>query len=855
MQFNKAMIALAISSSFMSSAFAQTISGQVVDKTGKPIANAEVHVEKANKHLITDANGRFVIEDISAGMLELHVSADKFAHYHTDINVADKDVENLTITLAPTVFEIIDIHATPLHSSAIESALPINVLAADELRMKQASTLGETLKNEVGVHSSYYGPVSSTPIIRGLDGPRVMVTQNGLDVGDASRVGADHVVATETATATQIEVLRGPATLFYGSGAIGGVVNVVDTRVPTDNETAFDYLAQHNSVSDENEASFALNTGSGNFALHLDGFWRESNDYDIPGYAELEADHDEHEEHHDDHDEDHDEHEGEEHEEHEGEKGTLENSASKSSGFTIGTSYLLDNGFIGFSYGRLDREYGIPGHDHHHGEEEHDEHEGEEHDEHEEEGVYGDLEQDRFQMLSELYFNDNFINRVATKLAYTDYQHVEVEGDEVGTTFKNESFEARADIYHQEFNGWNGAITLHYKDSDFEATGEEAFTPPSDTSTLALAWIEERHLSEDVLLQLGARVEHVEIKPHGEFEMHHDEHDEHEEDHDEEHDEHEEEHEEHVELEKQSFTPVSASVGLVWDYQPGYNLGFSASFSQRAPSAAELFSNGPHIGTNTFEIGAIYDVEEHGDHLDIELHDQDADMETSYNLDITWRKFEGDFGFIVSAFYNHIDDYYYQQDTGFFMEDGHDHGEEDEHHDEDMHDEDEHHEEDEHHDEDAHDEEGLPVFVYRQDNVDMYGLEAEFVYQVTPALKTTVFADYIRAELSDGGNLPRIPPMRIGSQFNYQTNQFGAELSISRYFKQDDVAEYETETDGYTMVDAHFNYYLEGIGTDAAVFIKGTNLTDEEARVHSSFLKNDAPLPGRNISVGIRGSF
>ncbi len=810
------MAAFAISSFVSSPVWAQTITGKIIDKSGQPIAFAEIHLDQEKTHVFSDEQGNFELKNVAEGITELHVSAENFSHYNQKITVAGQDISGLEISLNDTVMEIIDVHATPLHSSTIESALPVNVLSADELRLKQASTLGETLKNEVGVHSSYYGPVSSSPIIRGLDGPRVLISQNGLDVGDASRVGGDHVVSSETSTATQIEVLRGPATLFYGSGAIGGVVNIVDNRVPTSTDTMAEWQLQHNDVADENEASFALNTGSGQVALHLDGFWRESNDYDIPGYATSEDEHDDHEEEHE-----------EEHDEHEGEKGTLANSASKSSGFTIGTSYLLENGFIGFSYGRMDREYGIPGHGHH--EEEHEE-EGHEDEEHVEENVFADLEQNRFQMISDLNFDDKFLSRLASKFAYTDYQHQEIENGEVGTTFKNESIEARVDVYHQEWNGWNGAWTLHFKDSDFEALGEEAFTPPSSTTSFAFAWLEENHLNEQWLLQLGARVEYVEIEPFG---MHDNEHEE-------EHDEHDEE--EHHDIEKQDFTPVSASVGLVWDYQQGYNLGFSASFSQRAPSAAELFSNGPHIGTNTFEVGALYEVEPHGDHLDIEVSNQDVELETSYNLDMTWRKFEGDFGFVVSAFYNHIEDYYYQQDTGLFMEGGHDH--------------------DEHNavEEDHGEEEGLPVFVYRQDDVDLYGLEAEFVYQVTSSLKATVFGDYIRAELSDGGNLPRIPPMRVGGQLNYQAEQYAAELSVSHYFEQNDIAAYETSTDSYTMLDANFNYYLSGVSdsdwaSDTIVFVKGQNLTDEEARVHSSFLKEDAPLPGRSISLGIRGSF
>ena len=807
---------MAISSAISMPALAQSISGKITDSNGKPIAGAEVHLDKDKTHVFTDANGNFTIDKASLGSVELHVSADNYSHYNKKIVITEQPITGLNIALNDTVMEIIDVHVTPLHSSRMESALPINVLAEEELRLKQASTLGETLKNEVGVHSSYYGPVSSSPIVRGLDGPRVLISQNGLDVGDASRVGGDHIVSSETSTATQIEVLRGPATLFYGSGAIGGVVNVVDNRVPTYTDTELDWQLQHNDVADEDQAAFNLNTGSGNIALHLDGFWRESNDFDIPGAAELHVE------------EDHDEDEHEEHEEHEEVTGKLANSAAKASGFTVGSSYLMDNGFVGFSYGRMDREYGIPGHGH--------AEEGEE-----PVPVTGELEQDRYQLLSDLNYSNSVINRVATKLAYTDYQHQEIENGAVGTTFKNESLEARFDLYHQEFDGWNGAWTIHYKASDFEAIGEEAFTPPTDSRSIAAALVEEKHFG-DVLVQFGLRVEHVELEANSSF-LAHEEHHEDEEHHD------EDEHEEHEEMtfKKQSFTPVSASAGLVWDYQQGYNLGLSLAYSQRAPSASELFSNGPHIGTNTFEVGALYNLHVEGEDVHADLGDQDVDMETSINLDLTWRKFEGDFGFVVSAFYNQVKDYYYQQDTGFTMAVEHDHGHEEEH-------EEEHH--DEHEEaEEHHEEGGLPVFIYRQDDVDMYGIEAEFVYQVSEPLKATIFTDYIRAKTKDNGNVPRIPPMRLGGQLNYQLDNISAELSVSRYFKQDDIAAYETETSGYTMVDANFSYYVEGFGQDLTVFVKGQNLTDEDARVHSSFLKNTAPLPGRAFTVGVRGSF
>ncbi|WP_394176632.1 TonB-dependent receptor [Thalassotalea litorea] len=838
MRFNRLYTATALAFSMATPAWAATISGQVVDTQGKGIADAEVSI--LQNRVVTDENGLFTLTDVADGTAELHVEARYFTHKNRNLTLSGNDVDNVIVKLSPSVMDVVDVYATPLHTSTMESALPVNVLSADELRLKQASTLGETLKHEVGVHSSYFGPVSSSPIIRGLDGPRVLITQNGLDAGDASRVGPDHIVSTETTTATQIEVLRGPATLFYGSGAIGGVVNVVDNRVPTELEQSVGFSLQHNSVADEDLATIDINTGTDSFAIHFDGFWREANDYKIPGPAELE--HDEHEE--DGHDE-HDEHD--QHDEHE-ESGRLANSSNDAKGFTVGTSYLLDNGFVGFSYGHTDRTYGIPGHSH----ASHDEH-GEHADEmlieeeHEEEGheeqVFGDLTQDRFQMLSDLRFDDNFLNRVASKVSYTDYQHQEIEDGQVGTTFKNQLWEAKFDLYHREYNGFKGAWTLHYKQSDFEATGDEAFTPPSKTDTLAFAWLEEKHFG-DVLLQVGARIEHVTLDP-----VHvHDEHEDHEHEMDESLD-----HEGHTELElsKQDFTPISASAGLVWDYQPGYNLGLSFAFSQRAPSAAELFSNGPHIGTNSYELGALYELHEEDDGYHIELSDQDVNVETSYNLDLTWRKFSGDFGFVASVFYNHSEDFYYQQDTGLLFEDSgiHDHGEEahEEH-------ESEEHEEAEMEEHD-HDEEGLPIFVYRQDDVDMYGFEAEMVYQFSEPLKVNVFTDYIRAKLADGGNLPRIPPMRIGGGLQYQASNFETGVNVTHYFEQDQLASLETETDSYTMVDLHANYYLDGIGDDTVLFLKVDNVFDTEARVHSSFLKDIAPLPGRGITLGVRARF
>jgi len=802
---------------FSSSTLAQNLSGVVLNKQGQPINNAIVELGHDSQQVRTNSQGIFNFTDVEKGVFELHISAKNYGHNNQEI-IVQEDITGLNIVLSKSVMEVIDVHATPLHTSSIESALPINVLSADELKMKQSATLGETLKNEVGVHSSYYGPVASTPIIRGLDGPRVLITQNGLDVGDASRVGPDHVVATETSTATQIEVLRGPATLFYGSGAIGGVVNVVDNRVPTSSEEQVDYLLQYNDVSNEQQASINVQTGTDNVAFHFDGFWRDSKDYKLAGEADI-------------HEEEHEEHADEDHDDHEEHNDTrLENSASTASGATLGSSYLFEDGFIGFSYGFMNREYGIPGHSH---EEEHDdEHSDSLVDDHDE-GVYAKMKQDRWQVLGEYSFEQQFISKVATKFSYSDYQHQEIESGLVGTTFTNKSTEARIDLFHQSTAGWQGAWTVHYKASDFKALGEEAFSPPAKSEMFAVAWLEEKHFGP-VLLQLGARIEQVNIDADDSLIGFEDSHEGQHESLDEA--SHNDHHETLVSFDQQSFTPISASAGLVWDYQSGYNLGLSLALSQRAASSGELFSFGPHIGTNTFEVGAMFDVHQEGDEIHVELAEQAPSVETSLNFDVTLRKFNGDFGYVISAFYNRIDDYYYQQDTGLSFVEEHDHA---------------------HTDEDEG-ETGLPILVYQQNDVEMYGGEAEFIYQVSSAFKTSLFADYIRAKLvneDENSNLPRIPPMRLGAIINYQADKFDSELSVSHYFEQDDIAELETSTESYTMIDAHVNYYVDGIGDDLVIYLKGQNLTNEHARVHSSFLKDVAPLPGRNFSLGIRGSF
>ena len=623
------------------SALAQTLSGTVTNAAGKPLANATVEIEALKRVTSTNELGEFTFSNVKEGDYTLHIFASGFAHLHEHAQVQSDNAEGANFVLARSAIEVIDVHATPMHLSVMESATPVSVLSGETLRRQQAATLGDTLEKLPGVQSNFHGNVASTPIIRGLSGPRVLITQNGLDVSDVSRVGPDHAVASEASTAKQIEVLRGPATLFFGSGAIGGVVNVVDQRVPTSTETRGEFVLETQTVNDQKLGTFNVTTGVDNMAFYADGFYRDSNDYETPVAPDI-----------DDPDGAH----------------VVENSNEESNGFTLGTSYLFDQGYVGVAVERFEREYGVPGHSHGG-----------------DTSVFADLEQTKYQLLGEYNFTNDFLQSVHFRAGYTDYEHAEVEGGLVGTTFSNETEELRVELLHKPMAGWRGGISLHYKGSDVFAQGEEAFTPPSEMEMFAVALMEERHFG-DFLVQLGARAESVTLDASSVLLPELDAHE-----HDDEHDHDEHAHDEHEGSEfvrqfavDQEFTPISLSAGVVYTINESYNVGVSLSRSERAPSASELLSFGPHIGTRTYEIGALFDLSEEGEFV---LSQTAIDLETANNIDLTFRKTQGDVGFVFNAFYNQVDNYYFQEETGLFAESGHDHDHGEEGHGEEGHDE------------------------------------------------------------------------------------------------------------------------------------------------------------------------
>lgn len=644
--------------------------------------------------------------------------------------------------------EEIRVIATPQDHTIAELAQSITVLGDETLQRIQSANLGETLAGELGVSASAFSAAASRPIIRGLAGARVKMMEDGIDSLDVSSVSVDHAVGIDPLIAEQIEIFRGPTTLLYGSGAVGGVVNTVTRRIPemapaSPLEGAFELRGD--TAADDRTGAFRLDGGNERFAWHVDGLRRDAGDYDIPDHAELDP------------------------EDGEPERGFLENSSFDVSNLAAGGTWFGENSFFGVSVGGYESNYGVPGHHH----EEAVPVPGEE----EEEIVRIDLEQTRFDLKGGWLNDGGAIEAINYRLGINDYQHQELEGGTTGTMFENDAFEGRIEFLHRPIGTGDGAFGIQFGEREFSAIGAEAFIPPVDTRTLGIFGLEHFDL-DNWNLSLGGRLERQEHTPSST-------------------------------LPDYSDTATSVSFAAIRRLGDDYALALHISNSQRLPVAEELYANGPHLASQTFEVG-----------------NDSIEKETSRHLDIGLRKTSGQLTWSLTAFYTSFDDFIYLRDTGA---------------------------------EDTESE--LPIFSYSQQDALVSGLEAELFTPVAELgageLDLRLFADYVRGELDDGDNLPRLPPLRIGARLQFHHDAIIAGIEAARYSKQDDFAPFEDPTPGYTMINADLSWVLPNptSALETNLFFKGTNLLDEDARRHTSLVKDIAPLPGRNFQLGFRASF
>lgn len=679
----------------------------------------------------------------------------------------------LAQNLDSEIDEII-VTGSPLNRSVDEAITGVSVLSGEDLAQRLATTIGETLKSAPGVSSTFFGAGASRPILRGQGGDRVRVLTNGIGSIDASTASPDHAVAAEPAQAERIEVLRGAALLRYGSSGSGGVVNVIDGRIPDAlPEDGLDGAVRigASSVNGGRDVAASLTKGIGKFALHLDGTYKKTDDYDIPGFAESDAFRAvEEAEHAEEHAE-----EGHAHEEEAEAFGTLSNSAVKAQSVTAGLSYIGERGFLGVAVHNFQTDYGIPGghsHEEGHEHEEGHDHEEEGHEEGGEEQVTIGLDQTRVDVNGRLNM-DGFIETLQVFGGYADYTHTEFEAPgEPGTLFSNEGYEVRGEAIQKEHGGWSGAYGVQYRERDFAAIGDEAFVPPTTTQELGFYTFQEKEFG-DLHLDGAIRYETTDQKNT-------------------------------VTGQTLGFDAVSLSAGGDYHLTDAIRFGGTVFRTKRAPTTEELYSNGPHLATNQFELG-----------------DPTLGMETATGIEAAIRHRAGGHFITLNAFYTDYKDYVYEGATGATQD-------------------------------------GLDVFQFTAEDATFKGFELQGGTEIASIgdfdLKVDALAEYVRAE-TESGNLPRIPPLSILGGIEAQSDRLTLRAELDYAAKQNDVGPFETPTGDYALTNFFVTWRAPIEAQPVTISLSLQNAFDVEARQHTSVLKDVVPLPGRNVRFSIGTTF
>ncbi len=643
----------------------------------------------------------------------------------------------------------------PLDRPLFKQAQSASILSGQNLTLAIEPSLGETLSRMPGVSSSYFGPAASRPIIRGLDGDRVRVLQNGLNTIDASATSPDHAVSFDTSNLKSIEVVRGPATLLYGSNAIGGVVNAIDGRIVDEkiDDTIHGALnSRYTSVDNGYMTSLMVEGGHNGLAFHVEAFTRAAEDFRIPGNARTPA-------------------EQAANPLPPGDPETskiVPNSNLRSEGATGGLSYIWEEGFIGFAWTDFHTNYGSPA----------------------EPNIVIDMHQQRLDVRGAFYKPLPRIKEISYRFAYSTYEHTEFDSGLPSTLFENTGYDGRVEVKHEKIAGMEGVVGYQSGRSEFSSAGSEAFLPPTITQSNSV------FLYEDITrgplsFQFGARYDHTSVES----------------------------------LASAAFGPAlartfdnfSGSVGVVFTPNDEYSVAFTINHAERAPTYQELFANGTHAATGAFEIG-----------------DPTLNPEKSLGFDLNVRKRIGWVTGSISGYYNRYSNFIGQFPTGVVRVVGG---------------------------------ENYNEMIYQATNAEFIGSELEATFHLLHPITADpsehqnnlhwqVRADVVRArDTRTGLSLPRIPPFHLTNTLSFEHGAFGARLEGIYTAPQSQLTMNESRTDSYFLVNLTLTYRIKQGPTTLDLFIKGTNLTNEEAREHTSLLKERIPLPGRGLVAGIKLTF
>ena len=696
------------------------------------------------------------------------------------------------VLLAQDLEEVV-VTASLVDSSEITN--PLYVIDGDDINDDATTSLGEAIDSYLGVSIADYGSAVGQPIIRGMSGPRVKILKNGMVNRDVSGLGADHLNDVDLNNIEQIEIVKGPSSLLYANGTIGGIINVVDDCVAPNNFDKPEFF-----VALENQSVNDGDTKAVNYKNNINGFnvnigYKESKfgNFDVPNGALI--------------------HEEEDHDEHEENLGYINNSDYAVEATKFGISKVGDWGYFGFSLDSLQSVYGIPFHGDEHEEEGHDEDgddHGDEEEEHEEERIFSTTDSESFTIKGLYNVNGNLINSISYNYRDTDYSLVEAHAEEEGhddheeedheehapTLFKTDSSEYGV-IFDISNDNMTQKIALNLVDESSSIVGEEAFMNPAKNEEFTLGYYASKDL-EAFKVDFGLRLDQIDRTGSVTDEDHGD-----------------------VDYYSIDDTTNSFAVSLGRELSDTLDMSIGYASVERLPSVIELFMNGPHLATGRLETG-----------------NPNLKSETSNNFDITFNFDNGDYYGVASFYINDVDNYI------TLMDEDDDHGDENG---------DDEHGDDDHGDEHGDEHGNLIHANYVQENAEFDGYEFEFgrILSLGSGELTLSFGrDVVNAKFSDGHYVPRINPSRNIYSLAYTQDDLVFRLSMKDVDKQNDFGEGETATDGYQMLDTRLTKSFDMSGkSKLRVSLFGKNLLDEAARNHASFVKNEVPLPGRNYGI------
>lgn len=681
---------------------------------------------------------------------------------------------------APTPTDQGDYHSEPSRDIVVTGVLPtprqdmlsgVAVLEGSELTQKLRPSIGETLARTPGVSATSFGPSASRPVLRGLQGERVRVLTDGIGSIDVSNTSVDHATVVNPLLADRIEVLRGPQSLLYGSAAIGGVVNVIDRRIPNevpDEPVHVGAIATYGSAANERSVAGSVDVPvTQNLVVHADGSYLKSGNLRIGGYAltpELRA-------------KalassllppDPDTEEPIDFAANAAVRGKLPNSSSETWTAGAGIAYIGDGGDIGISYSHYDSLYGVPirlatepGQ--------------------EQEAPRLSLLQNRIDARAEVNANGAVIDKIKLRFGYANYRHFELEENgEIGTAFYNKGLEGRLELTQAKRGAWSGATGGQFFIRDFNVVGEEAFLPKNSTEQWGVFTLQQLDYDR-FKIEAGARFEHSSLSAKPSLDQ------------------------TQFFGGDRSFDALSASLGASYRFAGDWRFGVNLSRTERAPAAEELFANGPHAGTEAFEIG-----------------NPDFDLEKAWSAEAVLRGQGKGYTFEASAYYSWFSNFIYEDLNGEI-------------------------------------EDGLPVYQFRQADARLYGFEVQGSLTLAKFGNAEIvadgLADYTRAKIVDVGAAPRIPPLRLLGGLGVKSPKIDVRGEVEWVDGQNRISAFETPTEGYTMVNAEINFRPWGNDRPLSFALSANNIFDVDARRHASFLKDYAPLAGRDIRLTARVNF